>query len=395
MVYTFFNKNNKLFDFLYDDNKNAITEIIEVYNKRFFPVSLKDYDNLDNLLVRFSDWLGIRYSKNSKWFKKQTWEYGIINIQNTFIKSYGLSLSDQYWIKPKFAEEIWEDVNFFHNDFKYQPFISNNLERKYDYSDVDILYTPTITTGGEVDKAWTIDNNDRVLYKSSNTFLGLEPINEFISSKICEIIDISYVNYDIKILSNLDKKIMVSSCKTFINENTELITAAKLMNKDIIEKRIINFDSYLNILNELGIKDAKEKVKKMILLDLIMSNTDRHLNNFGVIRDVNTLEFIDVAPIYDTGRSLATDIPSMDLYNGEMILFGKEHARRSDGLNIIKGLKLTQEQIDRLKEIPNQYKSILEEYYKYTNLGFYKENLKEDIINLLTNNINEVINYLN
>lgn len=33
-------------------------------------------------------------------------------------------------------------------------------------------------------------------------------------------------------------------------------------------------------------------------------NEDRHLNNFGIIRDVNSLEWISVAPIYDNGESL-------------------------------------------------------------------------------------------
>ena len=33
-------------------------------------------------------------------------------------------------------------------------------------------------------------------------------------------------------------------------------------------------------------------------------NEDRHLNNFGIIRDVNTLKWLDVAPIFDNGQSL-------------------------------------------------------------------------------------------
>jgi len=35
-----------------------------------------------------------------------------------------------------------------------------------------------------------------------------------------------------------------------------------------------------------------------------MLNEDRHLNNFGVIRNVENLEWIDTAPIFDTGQSL-------------------------------------------------------------------------------------------
>ncbi len=41
-----------------------------------------------------------------------------------------------------------------------------------------------------------------------------------------------------------------------------------------------------------------------ILTDFIITNTDRHLNNFGIIRDSNTLEFIKPAPIFDSGNSM-------------------------------------------------------------------------------------------
>lgn len=356
---------------------------------------MEEYEQTDILLSRFNDWLSKRYSKNSNWYKKQNWTYGTINLCNEFIiKSYGLSLSDQYWIKPEFGKETWDDVNFFHNEFKYQPFINNNLERKYDYSDVDVLYTPTITTGGEVDKAWAIDNDKRVLYKSSNTFLGLEPINEFIAFKICDILDVKHANYEIKILSNLEKKTMVSCCETFINEDTELISAYDFMSKYLDKDEKIDFENYVKTLENIGIKDAKLKVQKMILLDLIMSNTDRHLNNFGVIRDVNSLKFIDVAPIYDTGRSLATSFLSVKEDDGLMIFFGKENVHRSDVLNYVKGIKLTQEQIKMLIDIPVIYEKLLNEYYQYTNLSYYKENLKEDLGELLKKNIEEVIEVL-
>ena len=42
----------------------------------------------------------------------------------------------------------------------------------------------------------------------------------------------------------------------------------------------------------------------MTVMDDIMLNTDRHLGNFGLIRNAETLEWIGPAPIYDTGNSL-------------------------------------------------------------------------------------------
>jgi hypothetical protein len=41
-----------------------------------------------------------------------------------------------------------------------------------------------------------------------------------------------------------------------------------------------------------------------ILTDFLMSNTDRHMNNIGIIRDPDTLSWIGFAPIYDTGNAM-------------------------------------------------------------------------------------------
>ena len=41
-----------------------------------------------------------------------------------------------------------------------------------------------------------------------------------------------------------------------------------------------------------------------ILSDFVLTNTDRHFYNFGVLRDSHTLEFIGMAPIFDSGNSM-------------------------------------------------------------------------------------------
>lgn len=46
----------------------------------------------------------------------------------------------------------------------------------------------------------------------------------------------------------------------------------------------------------------------MIILDFIIANEDRHLGNFGVIRNVESLQWEGICPIFDMGRSLNTNI---------------------------------------------------------------------------------------
>ena len=42
----------------------------------------------------------------------------------------------------------------------------------------------------------------------------------------------------------------------------------------------------------------------MLVLDYIIANEDRHYNNFGFIRNAESLEWMGFAPIYDSGTSL-------------------------------------------------------------------------------------------
>lgn len=42
----------------------------------------------------------------------------------------------------------------------------------------------------------------------------------------------------------------------------------------------------------------------MIFMDTVCANPDRHTNNFGLLRDINTGEFIGLAPNYDNNMAL-------------------------------------------------------------------------------------------
>ena len=60
---------------------------------------------------------------------------------------------------------------------------------------------------------------------------------------------------------------------------------------------------FVNICQELGV-DIVPALDRMIVLDYIIANEDRHFNNFGLLRDANTLEWQGATPIFDSGTSL-------------------------------------------------------------------------------------------
>lgn len=74
-------------------------------------------------------------------------------------KAFGLSLSDQYWIKPFGLDVCYGDINFFDNDFLYTEFMEASLSKNSKtITNESSLKTPNNTTDGMLKKAWIIDN---------------------------------------------------------------------------------------------------------------------------------------------------------------------------------------------------------------------------------------------
>ena len=94
-----------------------------------------------------------------------------------------------------------------------------------------------------------------------------------------------------------------------IDQNHELLTAA-----DVLKHFDINnggLGDYLKALKSLGIDDAPRQLYKMLVCDYIISNRDRHFNNFGIIRNVETLNYVGVAPLYDNGNSFYVNVSDL------------------------------------------------------------------------------------
>jgi hypothetical protein len=69
------------------------------------------------------------------------------------------------------------------------------------------------------------------------------------------------------------------------------------------------YPHFLECCEVLGIPNVKENLDKMLAVDYIIANEDRHFNNFGAIRNADTLEWMGLAPVFDCGTSLWYDKP--------------------------------------------------------------------------------------
>jgi hypothetical protein len=275
----------------------------------------------------------------------------IVFPQELLKKSFGLSLSDQYWICPQGEELPWAKINFIHNTFSED--IGNLLFGKTDSMDMGgiDLTSPDNTSDGMLKKKWKIIDGKRCLIKGGNKTFNQEVANEVLASRICERLGIPYVNYEIM---EVDGE-RYSVCEDFITGDTELVPAnrmKKLMKK---ENHVSDYESFIRSVEDLGIPDVRKRIDMMLTLDFIIANIDRHYNNFGLIRNADTLEWMSVAPIYDSGTSMwCKDYNIINTGHEESKPFRKKHR---DQIKLVSDFSWLD--LDALDGVENEYAEAL------------------------------------
>lgn len=220
-------------------------------------------------------------------------ELGLSAPEQVPFGSLGLSLSDQYWVRPQGADLRWEDINYFQNDFDLGRGDSSWL------SGVG-LRSPDNTSEGELPKRWGVERGVRMLYKGAGP-LGQEPYNEVVATALYRRLlpEGTYVPYEVR----RTEEGPVSVCACCLSDSEEYIPALYVRQLLRQPNHRNDFCHIIECCAHLGVCDAETRLSQMIVCDDILGNFDRHLRNFGVVRDVETLE-CRMAPLFDTGSSL-------------------------------------------------------------------------------------------
>lgn len=373
-----YNNDSKYFDYIYD-----------IYNIDYAPYILNNvYDKSDInssiLKNNLSDWFKGRGIPS--WRDKLDLLLHRLNVlvpTELLDKAFGLSLSDQYWLKPCELDIKYDDINFFDNDFPYSEFMEASLS-KNDMStkSENSLKTPNNTTDGMLKKAWIIEENVRYLIKGGYKNETLQPFNEVLASEICRRLGFNHVEYTIDVY----KDMIVSKCPCFITKDTEFITCSQIRNGMKKNNGISDYEEYIKKLEDNGISNAREELENMYILDFLIMNEDRHLNNFGIIRDVNTLKWVSVAPIFDNGQSLNIEYYDNDeLYISGEGRFFYEVLSFDDIIKVVKDLKRVD--ISSLDDIAKWFDNLLHEYQYITG---YSESRIEKLCILLNAQVNKL-----
>ncbi|WP_407270374.1 HipA domain-containing protein [Radiobacillus sp. PE A8.2] len=212
----------------------------------------------------------------------------------------------------------------------------------YSIVDISSWKYENINVSGSKEKRWyrSFDKKQLALFKlpvsltSDSSYGEGESTGEAWSEKICSEIG-NYIgfpthNVDIGALQvndeaieyyglngedvKIGEKVFGALCWSFLDEtNDSLVEGADMImdfdetyDRDKLqgEHEIYNFDLLYRLFYENGILDY---LFQMILFDTLIGNTDRHQDNFGVIRNEQTGQQ-KFAPFYDNSSSLGREM---------------------------------------------------------------------------------------
>lgn len=273
-------------------------EELSVINKQLLPLYLQRVHNANM-------WLETRaidsHRTNSRILKKAL-RLKEKDDLHTAIHVNGATITDNYWIKPLDSSLSYADVRFSDDYF-------SRLALKGSYNDFNSATkrkntrTPELTNIGSFEKCWKLRDGKWWIVKSANHD---ELFSEMFIYRFGEALGMNMAVYErgngvIKSLDFTDgASVNFELASTFMDDNEDY--------EDVISK-------LQNICSQ-----AIPDYIRMIFLDTIVVNPDRHTSNFGLLRNTKTGELIGLAPLFDHNMALISSSRPKIRKSGDVLI---------------------------------------------------------------------------
>ena len=385
--YILMHKNDKCGTILFDENIGRITEYHDDRN------GLSPFlGNCD--IKKIQKWWEMRAVPASRATMQQVINNAnCLNTEVYLAKNLGLSMTDTYWIKPSGIDLSFDNVKFAN--------LAAYSHGKIPYHNAT-SYDPNASLGGQMEKYWDLMHKTPILVKESYKYYGQQSINEVFASIIHDRqhSGVDFVKYTAEMTE--DRGVQCK-CQAFTSENIELLSAYEIVESRKIQNSQALYDEYINICVENGIdsEQIQEFMDYQTMTDFLITNTDEHLLNFGVLRDPNTMNLIGPAPIFDSGNSMfysdgrktpytragILDIPITSFYKREEKLLGKVKNKNVVDLNSIPSADevkelyanagIPEEKADIISKNYDTKAKMLSEFQRGKTISLYKEKQAE------------------
>ena len=275
---------NKSYEILSGETLVAVWQDskLTVVNEALLPLYLKKIQNADR-------WLETRaidsHRANSRLLKKALRLVEKDDI-STVVRVNGATITDNYWIR-----EIGSNLTY--NDVKFSDDYFSNLALKGNYDSFNKAAnskrskTPELTNVGSFEKCWKLRDGKWWMYKKASHD---EMFSELFVYELGKAFGMNMAVYKrgdgcIKSIDFTDAaSVNFEPASTFMGDNEDYFDVVKAL-EQICPKAIPDYI-------------------RMIFMDTVCANPDRHTNNFGLLRDIKTGELIGFAPNYDNNMAL-------------------------------------------------------------------------------------------
>lgn len=255
---------------------------LEVINEDLLTLYLRNTGNVEKWLVtRAIDC----HRANSRLLKKAL-RLSEKDDTSTVLSVNAATITDNYWIKPMNSDLTYADVRF-DNDYFANLALTGDYDSFNRAANSKTSKTPELTNIGSFEKCWKLRQGQWWMYKRANHD---EMFSELFIYKLGVELGFRMAEYE--------------------RGNGVIKT------KDFTNNAFVNFEPAFNIVgDDEDYIRAVEIIKiicpaalgdyvRMIFLDTICANPDRHTFNFGVLRDADTGEILSLAPNFDNNMAL-------------------------------------------------------------------------------------------
>lgn len=255
---------------------------LEVLNRALLPIYLLNTGNVEK-------WLEMRaidcHRANSRLLKKALRLTEKDDV-TTVVSVNAVTITDNYWIKPLDSDLTYADVRF-DNDYFSNLALTGSYDSFNRAANFKRTRTPELTNIGSYEKCWKLVGGNWWMYKKAN---HEEMFSELFIYKLGVVLGFNMAEYErgrgyIKTKDFTDNaRVNFESAYSFMGDNEDYI-------------------DNVNALKKLCPGSVSDYVK-MLFLDTICANPDRHTFNYGILRNTDTGEIIGLAPNFDNNMAL-------------------------------------------------------------------------------------------
>lgn len=256
-------------------DNNCITDIIDSTRCPLYLMRTKDFEGW--LLTRCID----VHRTNSRVLRKALRLQNVEEIE-LVLKVHGVTVTDNYWCKEDYSNLVYEDVLFDNDDLADLALLGIFEELDYDK-----INTPELTNIGSFEKCWKYDGYEWNMIKKAN-------LNEMYSELYIEKLGNEF-GYDMAEYSYYSKDSVCSHDFTKGKFNLEPLHS--LVGEDM------DYEVVTNVLLKFGDSFVRDYFK-IIFMDALVMNPDRHEFNLGLLRDRESGRVLKLTPNFDNNLAL-------------------------------------------------------------------------------------------